>query len=99
MSDAVNIMLWSKNAKDGSPGYARWMIFPPPSVPGLRKFIAECKGGEKDGNGVISASVFITPGDLPVLRGEYGIIPRVFHQHVNEAVYIPAGCPHQVCYH
>lgn len=33
---------------------------------------------------------------LKQLKAEYGIEPWHFEQHLNEGVFIPAGCPHQV---
>ena len=46
---------------------------------------------------VIQDQMFmLTSSDHEALREDYGVQTWHFEQHVNEAVFIPVGCPHQV---
>jgi len=45
---------------------------------------------------VHSQAFFITAGELAVLAAETGVHSWAFRQFDGEAVFIPAGCPHQV---
>lgn len=40
--------------------------------------------------------VMLTEAHLARLKADTGIEPWSFEQHSDEAVFIPAGCPHQV---
>jgi hypothetical protein len=40
--------------------------------------------------------IYLRAEHLAVLKEEEGIEPWTFEQNEGEAVYIPAGCPHQV---
>ncbi|GAB2285008.1 hypothetical protein Dimus_019463 [Dionaea muscipula] len=40
---------------------------------------------------------YLTEDHRRKLKEEYGIMPWTFVQKLGEAVFIPAGCPHQVC--
>jgi hypothetical protein len=42
--------------------------------------------------------MFLTARHLAALKREEGVEPWTFEQNQFEAVYIPAGCPHQVSY-
>ena len=39
---------------------------------------------------------FLTAKHRAMLKEEYGVESWHFEQHQDEAVFIPAGCPHQV---
>ncbi len=39
---------------------------------------------------------FLTARHRAMLKSEYGVESWHFEQHQDEAVFIPAGCPHQV---
>ena len=45
---------------------------------------------------VHSQAFFLTKAELERCKRETGVEPWVFPQYDNEAVFIPAGCPHQV---
>lgn len=96
LTDAVNLMVWAAKGPDGKPGYALWHIFPPGSVQYLRKFLVEVVGFTGPGDAIHSQQICMTPTLLDQFYDEYKIRPYTILQRPGEAVYIPAGCPHQV---
>jgi JmjC domain, hydroxylase len=96
ITDAVNIMLWAAE-KDGNAGYALWHIFPASSSPTLRKFLRDVAGFTDPGDPIHSQSFYLTPGLLKRLADDYGVASYTIMQYPGQAVYIPAGCAHQVC--
>ena len=96
LTDAVNIMLWAAGSADGGPGYAVWDIFPPEAAPILREFSRQQAGFEGKGDPIHSQTICLTPASLKLLREKYGVRSHRIYQYAGEAVYIPAGCAHQV---
>jgi lysine-specific demethylase 3 len=96
LTDAVNIMIWASNLVDGKPGYAIWHIFAAEALPLLRRFLIEEGVFKGKGISVHSQAICMTPAVLQRLFDKYGIRPYIIHQYVGQAVYIPAGCAHQV---
>ena len=98
VTGAVNIMLYAADLPDGSPGGALWHIFPPEAVPVLRQFMRTDPGIAYKGPGdpIHDQKTYLTPARLNSLQEKHGIRPFAITQHVGDAVYIPAGCPHQV---
>ena len=96
LTDAVNIMIWAANLPDGKPGYPIWHIFAAADLPLLCLFFIEEGVFMRMGNSVYSQTICITPALLQRLSDKYGIRPYVINQYVGQAVYIPAGCAHQV---
>ncbi|BFZ64625.1 hypothetical protein YB2330_005775 [Saitoella coloradoensis] len=109
MTDAVNIMTYSAgNAPEGREGCAVWDIFPAEATGVLREFIKTeiikegkgVKGGEgvRDiDDPVLRQMFYLTRPHLALLRAKYGIRPHRIYQSPGDAVFIPAGCAHQVC--
>jgi hypothetical protein len=95
LTDAVNVMVWAAE-KSGKPGYAVWHIFTSDVSDMLRKFLRE-EGCTGSGDPIHSQTVYLTPIMLQRLATKYCVRPYTIHQHPGEAVYIPAGCAHQVC--
>lgn len=90
-------MLYAKSTRLGAPGSARWDIWAPSSVPALAHFIRKYKNvPDGDFNPIHLRNVYLTAQDLCVLRDEYNVAPYVIQQRLGDAVFIPAGCPHQV---
>jgi hypothetical protein len=76
-------------------GRALWHIFKAADAPHIRQFI--CTVFNHTGDDPIHSQLYyLSPSHLEQLRSEYGVIPYVIHQLVGEAIFIPAGCPHQV---
>src|SRR5882762_1366788 len=96
LTDAVNILIWAANLVDGNPGYAIWHIFAAADLPSLRLFLIKEGVFKGRGDPVHSQTICMTPALLQRLSDKYGIRPYIIHQYVGQAVYIPAGCAHQV---
>jgi lysine-specific demethylase 3 len=89
MTDAVNIMLWTK-------GSAVWHIFSAKDAPTLRDFLRDDVGYRGPGDSIHSQGIYITPAMLDRLQKKHNICPYTITQRCGEAVFIPAGCTHQV---
>ena len=99
LTDAVNIMLWAARLPDGNPGCALWHIFPAEASSPLRTFLKNDGGFDQAGDPIHSQSIYLTPGMLETLATKYAVHPFTIWQRPGEAVFIPAGCAHQVsCY-
>jgi hypothetical protein len=98
LTDAVNVMVWAANCRDGSPGYALWHIFLPEAAEILRRFFEEEGFVVGSGDLIHLQNIYVHDGMLKRLADKYNIRPYTIRQYTNQAVFIPAGCPHQVCY-
>ncbi|KAI0055386.1 hypothetical protein BV25DRAFT_1775028, partial [Artomyces pyxidatus] len=96
VTDAVNIMAHAEPFPDGRPGAARWDIFPHRSVSKLRDFLRVHGGFQGIGDPIHSQTIYLTPALLKTLAETHGVQPYTIYQTSGQAVYIPAGCPHQV---
>lgn len=96
LTDAVNVMIWAAQ-RDGEAGYAVWHIFPAATSDLIRKFLKEEEGFTGPGDAIHSQCFYLTPAMLHRLAAKYNVLPYLIYQHPGEAVYIPAGCAHQVC--
>lgn len=96
LTDAVNIMMWSAYDDTGSPGPAIWHIFPAEVSNKIRDFLRAEGGFSGSGDPIHSQSVCLIPRWLARLETEYEVRPYTIHQKPGEAVFIPAGCAHQV---
>jgi hypothetical protein len=95
MSDAVNIMVHSTPAN----GVALWHIFAVDDAEVLRTFIRDHLGCSDSGGDPIHCQRFyLTPTHLAQLETLYGVWPFMIEQRVNQAMFIPAGCAHQVIF-
>lgn len=95
LTDAVNLMLWAGSLSDGQQGYAEWHIFDADDVPALREFL-EKAGFSGPGDSIHSQQIYLTPSALDRLYNEFHVKPYLIKQYPGDAVFIPAGCPHQV---
>ncbi|KAJ2076568.1 hypothetical protein H4R24_005628 [Coemansia sp. RSA 988] len=78
---------------------AVWDIFPPHVVDPLRAYIRK-RSDSTDGDPIHDQATFLTQPQreelFQQLGGDEGICYRV-HQNPGDAVFVPAGCAHQVC--
>ncbi|KZT26000.1 hypothetical protein NEOLEDRAFT_1050237, partial [Neolentinus lepideus HHB14362 ss-1] len=93
---AVNLMLHVRSAADGTSGSALWHIFPRSTAQSIRQLIRETLTDDKGGDPIHNQKTYLLPEMLSCLRAE-NVIPWTIKQHPGEAVFIPSGCPHQVC--
>ena len=96
LTNVVNIMLWAADPPDGGPNYAVWDLFSPEDSSIVRKFLKEVAGFKGEGDPIHSQTICMTPTLLKLLWETYGVRSYRIYQRVGEAVYIPAGCAHQV---
>lgn len=97
LTDAVNIMTWSAKFPDGTPGDALWHIYTAMAAPILSSFLRVHAGFTGPGDAIHSQTICMTPALIHLFFVTHGIRPHTIYQRPGEAVFIPAGCPHQVC--
>ncbi|CAM8915233.1 unnamed protein product [Rhodiola kirilowii] len=92
---------FSREENDG----ALWDIFRRQDVPALEEYLKKhstefrhtfCAAVEQVTHPIHDQSFYLTLEHKRRLKEEFGIEPWTFVQKLGEAVFIPAGCPHQV---
>ncbi len=100
MTDAVNVMTWAGTPPSKRPGCAVWDIFPSIHAAVIRQYLLDTATPTmKDCvDGAIQRQRnYLTSTDLQILREKHHVVPWRIYQNPGDAVFIPAGCPHQVC--
>jgi len=77
-------------------GAAVWDIFPVTATNHLRTFLKRASYYDID-DPVMRQQFYISTPQLAQLREEHHITPWRIYQNPGDAVFIPAGCAHQVC--
>ncbi|CEH12764.1 Putative transcription factor 5qNCA, contains JmjC domain [Ceraceosorus bombacis] len=98
MADAVNIMLYAAPSADGVPQGAAWDLFRAEDSDALRSFIRQrfpeqCTAQDP----IHTQNFYLDESLLNELYDKHRVKPWRVYQRANEAVFIPAGCAHQVC--
>jgi len=98
MADAVNIMMYAAKREDGSDGYAVWNIYRAVDSKLIREFLDEHFPGGSEGLDPIHSQIHFLDTTLrKQLFEEKGVGSYRVVQKPGDAVFIPAGCAHQVC--
>ncbi|KAN0061482.1 hypothetical protein ACQY0O_006329 [Thecaphora frezii] len=105
MADAVNIMLYAEPPKEADlpeehkPGVAAWDIFRAEDADKVRQFLREELDPRSEfKDDPIHIQRYFIDAELRVkLFRRYGVRGWRIYQRIGEAVFIPAGCAHQVC--
>lgn len=98
MADAVNIMLYASDREDGKPGCAVWDIYRAEDSEGIIDFICETFSLQREGNPIHSQQYYLDCDLRKRLFEKKGILSWRIYQKPGDAVFIPAGCAHQVCH-
>jgi [histone H3]-dimethyl-L-lysine9 demethylase len=98
IADAVNIMLYATPAPGalGEEACAVWDLFRAEDADVLRDFLRERFGEPSHDDPIHSQSHYLDVELRTALFKEKGILSHRIYQHPGEAVFIPAGCAHQV---
>ncbi|KAI0755727.1 hypothetical protein C8Q74DRAFT_1305164 [Fomes fomentarius] len=98
ITSAVNIMVYSSPSleapSDDNDG-AEWLIFLAEDTQKLCEYAKEHFEWARDVDPIHAQKIFITSTMIQELAVR-GVRPFIIRQRVGEAVFIPAGCPHQV---
>jgi lysine-specific demethylase 3 len=99
-ADAVNIMLYSEAIPGGQEGSAVWDIYPSGASDLIRTFLKEefpvSASAVSYIDPIHSQYFYLTPALRQKLLNKYGVKAWRIYQNPGDAVFIPAGCAHQV---
>jgi lysine-specific demethylase 3 len=96
MADALNIMTYASPAADGSPGCAAWDLFRAEDSDSIRQFLRKKFQGSFQNDPIHSQQFYLDFDLRKDLCDNYGVKSHRVYQRPGEAVFIPAGCAHQV---
>jgi lysine-specific demethylase 3 len=97
MADAVNIMTYAEACPDGSPGCAAWDLFRACDSDKLRTFLRNKFPKQSAATDPIHAQqCYLDEVLRKELYEQQGVMSYRVYQRPGEAVFIPAGCAHQV---
>ena len=96
MADAVNIMLYAADTPAGGQGCAAWDLFKADDAPKLRRYMRKRFKGQFQHDPIHSQQFYLDSTHREELFKEYGVKSHRVYQKPGEAVFIPAGCAHQV---
>ncbi|KAI0055412.1 Clavaminate synthase-like protein, partial [Artomyces pyxidatus] len=96
ITGAVNVSLYSTTKLTGEPGAAVWHIFHRADSDTVRQFIKSLPGYNEEGDPIHNQSTYLTPEMLLSLAQQHKVVPYTIYQRPGDAIFIPAGSPHQV---
>ena len=95
MADAINVMLYAAPRQDGTPGCAVWDIYRAEDSAKIRKFLFR-KYGKSSTDPIHSQHYYLDSDIRKELFETEGVKSWRIYQKPGDAVFIPAGCAHQV---
>ena len=96
MADAVNMMVYAEPCANGTPGGARWDLFRAEDAPAIRKFLSDRFQLASGLDPIHSQQFYLDKQLRTELYAKTGVRSHQVIQRQGEAVFIPAGCAHQV---
>jgi lysine-specific demethylase 3 len=96
MADALNIMTFASPCPDGSPGCAAWDLFRAEDSERLRSFLRRRIQGVGIQDPIHSQQIYLDEVLRKELWETQGVKSYRIYQRPGEAIFIPAGCAHQV---
>ncbi|KAJ4472037.1 hypothetical protein J3R30DRAFT_1021976 [Lentinula aciculospora] len=97
MADALNVMTYAADCPDGSTGCAAWDLFRAEDSVKLRAYLKMKKlPGSSPMDPIHGQQVYLDEAMRKELAEEWGVYSFRVYQRPGEAVFIPAGCAHQV---
>lgn len=96
IADAVNVLLKSSSLPNGEPGCAAWDIYKAEDADKLRAFLNEKYFDITVVDPIHAQRYFLNSELRKELYEKTGVYSFRIYQHPGEAVFIPAGCAHQV---
>ncbi|WWC61433.1 uncharacterized protein I303_104017 [Kwoniella dejecticola CBS 10117] len=98
VADAVNLLLYAKEEEEEQPGCAVWDLFRAEDADLIREFLKEKFGHSHVFTDPIHSQLFYLDSELRrELYETKGVKGWRVYQYPGQAVFIPAGCAHQVC--
>ena len=94
VTDAINVLTWTSGPP--SDGAAIWDIVPYPALPTLREFIRNRGLYTSAGDPIHAQAIFLTNEMIQQFTAQHKFPIWRIHQRLGDAVFIPAGCAHQV---
>jgi lysine-specific demethylase 3 len=96
MADALNVMTFASPCEDGSPGCAAWDLFRAEDSDDLRTFLRKRFQGIAAQDPIHSQQVYLDEALKKELYDMLGVKSYRVYQRPGDAIFIPAGCAHQV---
>ncbi|KZS95122.1 Clavaminate synthase-like protein [Sistotremastrum niveocremeum HHB9708] len=97
MADAVNVMTYATECPNGLTGVAAWDLFRREDSEKIRWFLRQEFGLDPIEDPIHKQRFYLDSELREKLYQQYGIISFRVYQQPGEAIFIPAGCAHQVC--
>ncbi|KAJ7725064.1 hypothetical protein B0H16DRAFT_285195 [Mycena metata] len=95
MADALNLMAYAAPGPNGEEGCAAWDLFRAEDSGAIRRFL-KSEFAVTGLDPIHSQQVYLDDEKRRQLYQEYGVKSFRVYQKAGEAVFIPAGCAHQV---
>lgn len=97
LTDSVDLLLHASQRENGDAGCAVWDIFRAEDADKIRGFLKAKYPDELYADPIHSQKFYLDSELRQELYDKYGVASFRIYQHQGQAVFIPAGCPNQVC--